>query len=111
MRKIITLTLAFLIFMCCSQKSPDVDRSIEDGVEVIVNYVDPYEIEGEPSNLVLEEEFRIGIDREDLNKLGLKAIWHFCITSDGHIYLTSSPPDVKLVFYFDQSGRFIKSSR
>lgn len=36
----------------------------EDGVEVILNYVEPYEIVGESSNLILEEEFRIGIERE-----------------------------------------------
>ena len=41
MRKIITLTLAFLIFICCSQKSPEVDRITEDGVEVVLNHLEP----------------------------------------------------------------------
>jgi len=40
MRKIITLTLAFLLSICCVQKSKEVDRIIEDGVEVYNGFLD-----------------------------------------------------------------------
>jgi len=38
-------------------KNGQVQRIIEDGAEVVVNRIEPYTVEGELSQLNLEEEF------------------------------------------------------
>jgi len=57
MKKIIYLALILTILLCCVHKQEKVERIIEDGVEVIINHLEPYKIKGEPSTLNLEEEF------------------------------------------------------
>lgn len=109
MNKFVCLIFLFCFLFCCNPKQAEVDRIFEDGVEVVLNQLEPNVIQGESTLLTLEEVSRIRIESDDLCKLGLKNIWHFEITSDGNLYITSSPPNTKLIFLFDQDGRFIKS--
>jgi hypothetical protein len=46
--------LCFLVY--CGPKQADVERIIEDGVEVVFNHLEPYKIKGQPSYFTLEEE-------------------------------------------------------
>ncbi len=53
------LPLALILcFMVGCQRQEQVERFMEDGVEVIVNHLEPYKLRGEPSNLILEKVFR-----------------------------------------------------
>jgi len=60
------------LFLYCGQKQQEIERYIEDGVEVIVNHLEPYKIKGKPTNLILEEEFTIDTEKDDiLHQAGL----------------------------------------
>jgi len=57
MKKIACFTLILFVVTNCGPKQGKVERIMEDGVEVIVHHLEPYQIKGEPSVLHLEEEF------------------------------------------------------
>jgi len=83
---------------------------MEDGVEVILNRIEPYKIPGAPSTLTLGEEFTIDIESDEIAELGLTDIWAVNVDSGGNVYLWT-PPLTKgdLIFKFDSSGNFLTS--
>ena len=113
--KIVSIFLFFFIFMMfvsCGQKQDKVERIIEDGVEVVINHLEPYKIKGEPSNLLLEEELLIDMESKEIEETGLVDIDYFDIDSKGNIYIVnivSTEPKYKLVLKFDRKGKFISS--
>lgn len=83
---------------------------MEDGVEVIVNYLEPYKIKGEPSTLHLEEEFTIDTEKEEIAELGLTDIRGFDVDSEENIYIFMPPLSKEnLIYKFDRDGNFITS--
>ena len=108
MRKLILLSLSISIFIHCGPKQDKVERYIEDGVEVIVNHLDPYKIKGEPSNLILDKEFTIDTESEEMAEIGLSYILSFDVGSEGSIYFRALKNQDYLVFKFDKNGNFIK---
>jgi len=109
MKKLIYLVLILTLFFSCGQKQANVERIIEDGVEVIVNHLEPYKIKGEPSNLNLEEEFIIDFEREDLKETGIKEIIGLDVDYEGNIYLIVSRSYEDLILKFDAKGNFLFS--
>jgi hypothetical protein len=105
MKKHITLILILLVFSYCAPKQKKVERIIEDGVEVIVNHSEPYQIRGEPSTFTLEKEFVIDTEREDLAELGIGTINSWDVNPDSDIYLASRGQ----IFKFDKKGNFAKT--
>jgi hypothetical protein len=104
MKKIILLFILVFLFFFCGEKSNEVEKLIEDGVEVVINHLEPYKIKGQPSTFTLEEGFFIDFEREDLANLGIGEIWGFDVDSKGNVYcLTESQ-----IFKFDNSGHFIR---
>jgi len=99
----------FIMLVSCGPKQERIERYLENGVEVVVNPLEPHSFEGEPSTLHLEEEFVIDINTDELEKMGLKDIWQFDIDSENNIYLAGSPPNARQIFKFDQNGNFIKA--
>jgi len=61
MKKIIHLVLILSIFLYCAPKQEKVEKIMEDGVEIVVNHIEPYKIKWEPSTFSLEEEFMIDL--------------------------------------------------
>ncbi len=112
LKKPIYFFLLLLIFFVCSCDQPrnEVEKISGDGVEVIVNHIKPYKIEGEPSQLILEEEVVIDLEREDIAELGLTSMWGYDVDSAGNIYFFKPPmSDGDMVFKFDGNGHFIFS--
>ena len=107
MRKISFLVIVLILFCFCGQKeekAEKVEKIIEGGVEVIVNYLEPYKIKGEPTTFAIEEESVIDTEREDLAELGIRYIDDYDADSKGNIYLSSR----EQLFKFDNKGNFIK---
>ena len=77
--------IAFLL-VCCSPKQDEVEKIIENGVEVVVNHLEPYKIKNEPKTLSLEEEFTIDTESDDLALKGFTEISGFDVDSEGNIY-------------------------
>jgi hypothetical protein len=87
---VISLVVLFCFTFAC-QKQAKVERFMEDGVEVIVNHLEPYKIMGEPSFLHLEVEFTLDTEKNTLIELGLTDILCFDIDSEGNIYVLAKP--------------------
>jgi len=54
----------------CAPKQKKVEKIIEDGVEVIVNYLETYQIKGESIAFIFKEEFMINLESENLADWG-----------------------------------------
>lgn len=106
MRKIWCLALCLALFITCGQKQNEVDRVIEDGVEIVVNHLKPYRIKGESTSLSLEQEYVLDLEREDLAELGMSAINGFDVDSEGFIYFWSWNTSEKFIYKFDKNGNF-----
>lgn len=110
MKKIILLILIISLFIYCGPKQDKVDRVYEDGVEVVINHLEPYKIKGEPCTLHLEEEFTIDTERDEVAEIGLTDIRGFDVDSEENIYFFKpSMSQEKLIYKFDRDGKFITS--
>ena len=109
MKKIIFLLTILSFLIQCGIKQENVERIMEDGVEVVINYLEPYKIKGEPISLTLEEELIIDSEREDLAEIGIADVTGFDVDSEGNIYLGSVLSSENFIFKFDENGKYISS--
>jgi len=110
MKKTICFFLILMLFVLCKPKQEDVERIIENGVEVVLNHLEPYRIKGETSNLILKEQFTIDTEKDEIVALGLSDISGFDVDSEGNIYLRNRPDSTEKHFFkFDNAGRFTAS--
>ena len=110
MKKNVLIILFLSLFLYCGPKQQQVEKYMEDGVEVVVNYMEPYTLKGQPANLTIEEEFTIDTENDDLAELGLTDIWGFSVDSSDNICFYLSPlAQGNLVYKFDKEGRFVYS--
>jgi hypothetical protein len=109
--KNLTFLVSILCFLTyCGPKQGDVERIMEDGVEVVINHLEPYKIKGEPSTLNLEEEFTIDTERDEIAEVGLADISDFDVDSKGNIYFCQRREfDLNVVLKFDKGGDFLKT--
>lgn len=104
----VLLGLGFLIY--CGGKQPQVDKKIEDGVEVVLNHHDPYLISGKPVSFRLEEELRIDFAKKKLIDLGIAWPQEAHADSKGNIYILDRYRKSNyLISEFDKFGTFAKS--
>lgn len=103
MRKFGTLLCLILFLFCCGEKATEVDKTVENGVEVILNHEEPYELKGEPSSFSLKEEMTIDFESTDLAEKGVGEIQGFVVDSEGNLYFLSQFQ----IFKFDKKGRFL----
>jgi len=111
MGKIFVLAcLTMLLVPGCRSQSDAIEKTLEEGVEIVLNHVQPYRVNGAPASLHLEEKLTIDTEREDLAKQGVVDIWGFDVNSLGDIFIFQPPMNTgKLIFKFDKQGRFISS--
>jgi len=105
---VISLVVLFCLTFGC-QKQVQVERFMEDGVEVVVNHVEPYKLRGEPSNLILEKVLSIDTERDDIVEIGLTDIGAFDVDSEGNIYIVSPEAKENFIFKFDREGNYVNS--
>jgi hypothetical protein len=86
-----------------------VDSIIEDGVEVVINHLEPYKMKGVSSTFNIEEEFVIDLERNDLADIGLSEIHDFAVDSTRNIYFSDSHSKENMIFKFDASGNYLQS--
>lgn len=110
MRKTLCLTLCLVLFLTCGPKQNDVKRVIEDGVEVVLNNIDPYTIKGMPKTFLLEEEIVIDTEKDEIAEIGLTDIRSFGVDSSGNIYISRERAgEENYIFKFDEKGNYLLS--
>jgi len=109
MRKILLLMFILSLLFYCTSKQDEVAKIVEDGVEVVINPIEPYIIKGESSTLHLEEEFIIDFEREDLADKGIINVIGFDVDSHSNIYFMISRGSGDFIFKFDEKGYFLSS--
>ena len=109
MKKLIIIAIVLLFSSFCAQKGEKVEKIMEDGVEVVLNHLEPYKIKGESGKLLLENEFSIDTENEDMLKIGLNDIETFDVDQDGNIFVIRWRTTENYLFKFDSKGNFIKS--
>ena len=109
MKKLLYLILFLTLIYSCGPKQDQVDRIIEDGVEVVINHLEPYKISGQGS-LTLEEILIIDTEDDEIAGLGINDIFGFEVNSFGEIFiLRNIQGEGDFVFKFDRDGKFIMS--
>lgn len=107
-RNWISLIFCFFLFICCGKKQGQVERAFENGVEVVINHLEPYKI-NKTSSLALEEKFKIDTERDDIINLGLAHILGFEVNSRGEIFFLGFVNKGNFIFKFDENGKYVKS--
>ncbi len=109
MKKTMYLILITLILSYCGTQQEKVDKIIEDGVEVVINHLEPYQI-GNISSFTLEEILKIDTEEDKISNLGIADIFGFEVSSVGEIFiLRAYKGEGDFIFKFDRDGEFVKS--
>lgn len=109
MKKTVLFILMLFLLIHCRPKQDEIERTMENGVEVVVNHLEPYKIKGDPSILHLEEEFVIDTEKDEIAQLGLTDIWNIDVDSEKNIYLLHLQSKENCIFKFNKEGQFISS--
>ncbi len=109
MKKAAACLLGMVLLAACGEKRSRVDKVYENGVEIVLNHMEPYVLPGVPSSLELEEAMVIDTESEAIAKTGLTAIQTFTLDRDGNIYLMMSQSPGMYIYKFDGAGKFLTS--
>lgn len=109
MKKLFYLLWIIALFIHCGPKSDQVEIHIEDGVEIVINHLDPYKIKDEPALLTIEKEFSIDFADDQIGELGIADASDFEVDSEGNIYFFYSNKEGNLICKFNAKGEFLHS--
>lgn len=109
MRKALIVALFLIVAFGCGQKEPQVEKIVEDGVEVVINHLEPYTLTAEKTTAVLEEECVIDLEDPAITDIGMYDIYVFGVDSTGNIYLMVARSQADYIFKFTRNGDFVKS--
>ena len=105
---VVPLVIPFFLTFSC-RKQVHVERIMEDGVEVVINHLEPYKVRDQLSILDLEREITIDTENDEIIETGLVDIETFDIDEEGHIYIILWASNDDFVFKFNNQGQFEKS--
>ena len=98
-----------IFLLLCGPKQDKVERKVENGVEIVINHLEPYKI-GSQSSFTLEEILTIDTEDEEIANLGIPDIFGFSVNSLGEIYiLRAYEGEGDFIFKFTKNGEFVKS--
>lgn len=110
MKKFTYLIIIFCLMSYCGPKQDEIERTHEDGVEVVLNHIDPCTVKGEPSELVLEEELKVDFEDNKFADFGIREPDYVDTDSEGNIYVVDRRrPADHFIMKFDKEGNFIKN--
>lgn len=109
MKRAVFLCLFVVLLTACSSRESRIEKTIEDGVEIVLNRTEPYEVDNEQSGFSLQRLFSIDSEEEKYAELGLGDIASFDIDSEGNIYIVGRRTGENTIFKFDNGGQFLLS--
>jgi hypothetical protein len=83
-----------LVCLClagCGGKRGAIDRVTENGVEVVLNHLEPYKSPGRPVSLTLQEIAAVDTESDAVAKAGVTDIYLFDVDSQGNMYVMVPP--------------------
>lgn len=95
--------------MSCGPKQENVQIVSEDGIEVVLNHIEPYHVRGEKTSLVLEDAMTIDFGSDEIGERGIANATLFCVDSAGGIYFCQNDHEGDLICKFSPEGRFERS--
>jgi hypothetical protein len=90
-RPALALGVVCLLLAGCTGKRGTVEKITENGVEVVLNHLEPYHIPGRPSTLTLQEIVTVDTESDSVAKAGVTDIYLFDLDSQGNIYVMVPP--------------------
>jgi hypothetical protein len=109
MRKVLIFSLFIMLAFGCSRNDPQVEKIIEDGVEVVFNHLEPYTLPEEKTTVKLQKECVIDLENPAVTEIGLYDINVFGADSTGSIYLMMARSQTDHIFKFTRDGDFVKA--
>ncbi|MDH4270540.1 MAG: 6-bladed beta-propeller [Candidatus Aminicenantes bacterium] len=109
MKGVCCCLLGISLVASCGSKQPRIDKTYEEGVEVVFNHLEPYLLPGVPSALKLEEDFSIDTESEEATAISLFEISDFSVDSEGNIYVAQRPKPADVIIKFDRKGKYLAS--
>lgn len=109
MKKIILVISILFLFIYCGPKQDKVEKIVEDGVEVVINNLEPYKIKGEPKSIEIQEDLRLDFEPKEIAELGISDVESLELDSTGSIYFLARRASDSIIFKFDSYGKYITS--
>jgi len=108
MKAVIIVMLLVTPMVACGSKQRAPNVVMENGIEVILNHLEPYKLNGERSSFYLEEELKIDMENEAIAGAGLTDMNGFDADSEGNVYFFQDRESEKsLIYKFDHNGKFV----
>ena len=102
---ILLLLVVWSMVLCPACGVTDhVDRIYENGVEVVLNHLEPYCFKGQPSTFFLEKVLSIDLERSDLAEAGIGSVGEWDADNDGNIYVVGFKNKENFIYRFDRAG-------
>jgi hypothetical protein len=98
-----------VICASCSPTQEKIERYTEDGVEVVINHLEPYKIEGESISFEINKDYRIDLEPEEIAELGISDVESLEVDSDGNIYFLVRKASENSIYKFDSYGKYANS--
>src|SRR5665647_951754 len=109
MKKPLYILLGIGLLASCGGRETRIDKVIEDGVEVVLNHIEPYRIKGQPTTIALEKVLSIDLEREDLARAGLMSGGEWDADDDGNIFIVGFKNIENFIYRFNRTGLLIGS--
>lgn len=106
-RLLLILSICILNFLCSSNY--DVKRTYEEGVEVILNQIEPYKLKTESSSFELKTIITIDMEREDIVREGMGEAGEFDVDGEGNIYIIAFKNSKNFIYRFNKKGKLLNS--
>ena len=100
------MTGILISFFACGPGSEKVEKYMEDGVEIVLNGLEPYRLQNESADIFLEEELVIDLEDEKISDLGIYRLDTFAVDTAGSIYLMNRLEKNNHIHKFTNTGRF-----
>ena len=101
--------IAPLVLLAFGCGPSSVEKHLEDGIEVVVNGIEPYRIQGQSTALTLEELWTLDTEDPEVAEAGLVSINAFQVDSQGNVYFLSHQGEDHFFYKFSREGEFVTS--
>lgn len=108
MKKVLVLAIIVLVSASCGSQKEKIDRTVENGVEVIRNKLEPFSTRGIAKMPKVEKKVLLDFQSAEITKLGIADIRGFDVDSEGNIYISVYSGDY-CIYRFSPDGNFVSS--